>query len=155
MTIRTVFAITIIFIVFHLTGTLAAQDIPTTPKILRLENVEVPETDTAINKLRKKSFNATRNELHARINLWSQEIFSIDGVIDSMERIHKLRIDIETMPDEFQLAVDKAEAAEYLLEQRKSSKTRRGVVKETELVILESYKLRCKLEAETIKLGQK
>jgi hypothetical protein len=152
---RVVFPGATMFLLFIHANVAYSQDPSGMPKILRLGNLKVLETDTALETLRKKSFNASRKEIHARINLWSQQIASIDGVIDSLERFHQLRMDVESMPDETEYASDRVETAKYLLRKCESLKPRRAVLKETDLIILTSYQLRCELEAELLKLGKK
>lgn len=131
-------------LLFLLLGvSLDAQEAANRPAILGLRPLQVLETESELEGLRKKSFNATHKEIRARINLWRQELASIDGVIDSIKRLQKLRLAMEPMPDELAFAKEELELASHL--DRMASASPRAVLKETDKIILASYMLQLEL----------
>ena len=56
--------------------------------------IEVLDADDVQTKLLKQCFNAAHNEMRLRYNYWQQGIGDIDCFLQSIERLHKMRLEV-------------------------------------------------------------
>ncbi len=56
--------------------------------------LKVDEKDDEPTALMKRCFNAAHNEMRIRYNYWLQDVGEIDGFLASIERLHKVRIEM-------------------------------------------------------------
>ena len=80
----------------------AQIDNPFADVLARPAEIKVLDTDDEQTRLLKQCFNAAHNEMRQRYNYWLQDVGDIDGFLHSIDRLHKIRIEIS--PDTSEIA---------------------------------------------------
>jgi len=81
---------------------LAQGENPFADVLRRPTVIEVLDADDVQTKLLKQCFNAAHNEMRFRYNYWQQDIGDIDCFLQSIERLHKMRLAVS--PDLSEIA---------------------------------------------------
>jgi len=76
--------------------------------------LKVIENDDPQTVLLKKTFNASHREMRVRYNLWFQDIGDINVLLQSIERLHKFRLEIGPTTSEISFVEQKLAFAKEL-----------------------------------------
>ena len=89
------------------TSILAQSENPFDDALDRKAVLKVAENDNQPASLLKRSINAAHNEMRIRYNYWVPGIGEVDGLIASIDQLHRLRGEIDTTTSELEFIEQK------------------------------------------------
>ena len=115
--------------------------------------IQRSDTDKRMMALLKEGYNATHVEIRTRYNYWLQGLGDISGLLDSINRFHLLRLEIEGEPDVRRFAEQKLAFAKEIEAQtaRGKSKAKFEAIREIDECSTRAFRIAAELELERLK----
>lgn len=113
------------------------------------------ENDDERTTLLKRCYNAAHNEMRLRYNYWLQDVGEIDAFLASIDRLHKIRIEVGPATNEVAFIEQKLSFAKEIeaLCEKANSKTKNEALREINEASVSSFRLHIKLELAKLKLA--
>ncbi len=117
--------------------------------------LKVAENDDQQTGLLKQCFNAAHNEMRIRYNYWLQGISEIDGLLASIDRLHKLRVEIVSTASELEFVEQKLAFVKEIESQcaKANSKAKFEALREINEASASAFRMRVELELAKLKIG--
>ena len=88
------FILAVMLIVVFANSAVAQIENPFADVLKESAEIEVVDSDSLETTLLKHSFNAADKEMRIRYNYWCQGVGEIDGLLQSIDRLHKIRLEV-------------------------------------------------------------
>ena len=117
--------------------------------------LKVAESDDQPTALMKRCFNAAHKEMRVRYNYWLQDIGEIDGFLASIERLHKIRIEMGPATNEITFVEQKLAFAKEIesLCEKANSKTKREALRQINEASTAAFRVHTELELAKLKIA--
>ncbi len=119
----------------------------------RAAEIEVVDTDGRHTTLLKQSFNTAHKEMRIRYNYWLQGVGEIDGLLQSIDRLHKIRLEVGPAANELAFVEQKLAFAREIETQcaKANSKAKYEAIREIDEASATAFRIRAELEIEKLK----
>lgn len=117
------------------------------PVVLLVENDNKPTT------LLKRSFNAAHNEMRIRYNYWLQGIGEIEGLLTSIDQLHRLRVEIGPTASELEFIGQKLAFVKEVEShcEKVNSKAKYEAIRQIDEASVAAFRMRIELELVKLK----
>lgn len=124
--------------------------------VLRLPMIlKVAENDEPQSKLAKLCFNAAHKEMRIRYNYWTQGISEIEGLLASIDRLHKLHLQIGPIANELEFVEQKLAFVKEIESrcEKANSKAIFEALREIDEASVAAFRIRLELELANLKIA--
>jgi len=147
------FFILVLVLMVSLANSAVAQiENPFADVLKRSAEIQAVDTDSQQTTLLKQSFNAAHKEMRIRYNYWLQGIGEIDGLLQSIDRLHNIRLEVGPAANELAFVEQKlgfAREIETQCEKANSKKTK--AIREIDEATATAFRIRAELQIVKLK----
>ena len=116
--------------------------------------IKVTDSDDRHAALLKQSFNAAHKEMRIRYNYWIQDVGEIDGLLNSIDRLHKIQLEIDPATSELAVVQWKLAFAKEIETQceKESSKAKYEAIRQINEASAKAFRIRTELDLVKLEL---
>ena len=142
------FILAMVAMVVFADAAVAQHENPFADVLLKSTKIEVVDTDDEQTVLLKQSFNAAHREMRLRYNYWRQGVGEIDGLLGSIDRLHKLRLEVGPAGSEVAFVEQKIAFAMEIEShcKKENSKAKYEAIRDIDEASAMAYRIRAELE---------
>lgn len=147
------FILALVMIVAFANSAAAQIENPFADVLKRPIEIEVVDTDSQQTTLLKQSFRAAHKEMRIRYNYWLQGVGEIDGLLQSIDRLHKMRLEAGPGASELAFVEQKLAFAQEIETQceKANSKAKYEAIREIDEASATAFRIRTELEIVKLK----
>jgi len=148
------FFILVLVLMVSLANSAVAQiENPFADVLKRSAEIQVVDTDSQQTTLLKQSFNAAHKEMRIRYNYWLQGIGEIDGLLQSIDRLHNIRLEVGPAANELAFVEQKLVFAREIETQceKANSKEKSKAIREIDEATATAFRIRAELQIVKLK----
>jgi hypothetical protein len=147
------FILVVALIVSSSNSAVAQIENPFADVLKRSTEIEVVDTDGQQTALLKQSFNAAHKEMRIRYNYWLQGVGEIDGLLQSIDRLHNIRLEVSPAASELAFVEQKLGFAREIETQceKANSKAKYAAIREIDEASATAFRIRAELQIVKLK----